>query len=86
MGFPLNTLMSKVFKFLYDLLLHDFSNDHPSHTKLWSNIGYGVLTWAFIHIVSVGKTEIDYMLFFLFALVVVGNKTLRDSIKKPPSS
>lgn len=84
LSFPtINNVMKAFFKFIYDFLFHDFTHDRVSHSKFWSNVGYGVLVWAFIHIVQDGKTEIDYMLFFLFAVAVVGNKSLQDYIKKP---
>lgn len=70
---------------LYNFLLYDFANKHISHTKFWSNVGYLAMTWAFCHVIYVGETSVDYMLWLLFGVVVVGNKTLRDYIKKPPS-
>ena len=73
----------KLSKFIYDFMCHDFTHDRVSHSKFWSNIGYAVMTWAFIHVINAGNTEVDYMLFLLFGVVVIGNKSLQDHIKKP---
>jgi len=62
---------------LMQFLFYDFSKKRMSHTKLWSNIGYGAMVYTFVYAVMYGS-KIDIMLWALFGLVVVGNRTVLE--------
>jgi len=66
-----------MFKFLYQFLFIDQETNTLSHTKFWSNIGYAIMCWSFVWVIYQGKTEVDYMLWLLFGVVVIGNRTLK---------
>lgn len=67
-----------MFNFLYNFLFIDRGN--ISHTKFWSNVGYAIMCWSFVYVIWQGKTEIDYMLWMLFGVVVIGNRTLKKKL------
>lgn len=69
-------------KWIYKFLFIDISTDKLSHTKFWSQIGYGIMCWSFVYVILQGKTEIDYMLWMLFGVVVIGNRTLKRALLK----
>ncbi len=71
-----------MFKFLYNFLFIDQKTDKISHTKLFSIVGYVILSWAFIHVVENGTTSVDYMLWGIFSIVVIGNRSLIEIMKK----
>jgi len=64
-----------MFKTLLRTLLLDEKTNKPSHTKLWSNIGYGVMCYTFVYAVINGTT-VDVMVWALFGVVVIGNRTI----------
>ena len=66
--------MRQAIKFLYRLLFIDDTN-HVSHTKFWSNVGYACLCFTFVYAVMYGTT-VDVMIWALFGVVVIGNRTL----------
>ena len=66
--------MRQAIKFLYRLLILDDSNQ-ISHTKFWSNVGYACLCFTFVYAVMYGTT-VDVMIWALFGVVVVGNRTI----------
>jgi hypothetical protein len=61
--------------FLKNFLFIDQNSGKLSHTKFWSNVGYGALTYTFVYAVMYGTT-VDIMIWALFGLVVVGNRTI----------
>jgi len=71
-----------MFKFLYNFLFIDQNTKQLSHTKFWSNIGYGIMCWAFIFVLINDTTNIDYMFWVLFACAVIGNRTAKEIMKK----
>lgn len=78
--------MKAFFKALWQLLAWDFTKKELSHTKMWSNVGYGALVFTFVWAVMYGTT-VDVMIWALFGVVVVGNRTIlklfgRDSSSK----
>ncbi len=80
--------MRQAIKFLYRLLILDDSNQ-ISHTKFWSNVGYACLCFTFVYAVMYGTT-VDVMIWALFGVVVVGNRTLvylfnKDARPESPS-
>ena len=60
---------------LYIVLLEDTKTSRPSHTKFWSNVGYGAMVFTFVWAVMYGTT-VDIWIWALFGLVVVGNRTI----------
>lgn len=70
-----------MFKFIKQFLFIDQKTNLLSHTKFWSNVGYGVMCYTFVYAVMYGS-EIDYMLWGLFGMVVVGNRTVKEIFKK----
>jgi hypothetical protein len=71
-----------MWNFIYRFLFIDQKTSELSHTKFWSNIGYGIMCWSFVYVVWVGKTEINYELWLLFGVVVIGNRTLKTVLLK----
>ena len=71
-------------KFLYNFLFVDQSVGRLSHTKFWSNLGYGTMIGTFIYAVIYGSGA-DYMLWLIFGAVVVGNRTLKKAIENSSS-
>lgn len=61
--------------FLKELLFIDSRTGRASHTKFWSNVGYACLCFTFVYAVIYGTT-VDIMIWALYGLVVVGNKTV----------
>ena len=66
-----------MFNFIYNFLFIDQKTKEVSHTKFWSNIGYAIMCWSFVWVIYQGKTEVEYMLWLLFGVVVIGNRTLK---------
>ncbi len=64
-----------MWKSLKTLLFIDQERNQLSHTKFWSNIGYGAMTYTFVYAVMFGTTT-DVMIWALFGLVVIGNRTI----------
>lgn len=80
--------MRQAIKFLYRLLILDDSNQ-ISHTKFWSNVGYACLCFTFVYAVMYGTT-VDVMIWALFGVVVIGNRTIvylfnKDARPESPS-
>ena len=65
-----------MFNFIKNFLFIDQKTKELSHTKFWSNIGYGVMCYTFVYAVMYGTT-VEYMLWLLFGVVVIGNRTLK---------
>ena len=63
---------------LYQFMFVCHSTGRVSHTKFWSQIGYGILCFTFVWAVVIGTTA-SYELWFLFGIVVVGNRTLKKA-------
>jgi hypothetical protein len=40
------------------------------------------MCWSFAWVIYQGKTEIDYMLWLLFGVVVIGNRTAKQILEK----
>lgn len=51
-----------------------------SHTKLWSNIGYGVFTWAIIHRTLTGTVSDE--LWLIYVSVVALHSTASNLLSK----
>lgn len=68
-------------KFIYNFLFIDHDTGFVSHTKFWSQVGYAVLTWAFVHSVLAGST-IGYEMYAFFGAIMIGNRTAKHAIKK----
>lgn len=66
--------MRNLAKFLYRLLFLDDKHE-VSYTKFWSNVGYACLCFTFVYAVIYGTT-VDVMIWALFGVVVVGNRTI----------
>ena len=66
--------MVKLAKFLQRFLFLD-DKGKLSHTKFWSNVGYACLCFTFVYAVMYGTT-VDVMIWALFGVVVVGNRTI----------
>lgn len=62
--------------FFYNFLFIDQKEKHLSHTKFWSNIGYGVMVWSFVYTTIKGTVAIDPMFWLIFGTVVIGNRTV----------
>lgn len=67
-----------MFKFLYNFLFIDQATKEISHTKFWSNIGYGIMSWGFLS----GTAPADYMLYIAFGAIVIGNRTAKNFLMK----
>lgn len=67
--------MKKPFQFLYQFLFVDQNTGKLSHTKFWSHIGYGTMSYTFTYAVMYGTT-VDVTIWALFGLVVIGNRTI----------
>jgi len=67
-----------MFKFLYQFLFIDQKSQTLSHTKFWSNMGYTIMCISFLFVVYQGTTDIDYMLWLLFGVIVIGNRTAKQ--------
>ena len=65
----------KIGTFLYQFLFVDHDKQQLSHTKFWSNVGYGALTYTFVYAVHNGS-KVDIMIWALFGVIVVGNRTV----------
>ena len=65
-----------MFNFIKQFLFIDQNTKILSHTKFWSNVGYAVMCYTFIYAVMYG-TETDYLLWGVFGVVVVGNRTIK---------
>lgn len=63
------------FKFLFQFIFVDQKDPHVSHTKFWSQVGYATLVYTFIYAVRYGTT-VDVMIWALFGVVVIGNRTV----------
>ena len=61
--------------FIKNFLFIDQNTKQISHTKFWSNIGYGVMCYTFTYAVLYGTT-INETLWILFGIVVIGNRSL----------
>ena len=68
---------------LYRLFIYDQQKGLLSHTKMWSNIGYACLCYTFVYAVMFGTT-VDVMIWALFGVVVVGNRTVVQLFTKSP--
>lgn len=80
--------MTNITNFLYRFLFLDETRNKMSHTKFWSNVGYACLCFTFVYAVMHGTT-VDVMIWALFGIVVVGNRTvihLFDRGTSKPSS
>ena len=69
-----------MFKFLYNFLFIESATGKVSHSKFFSVVGYVVLIWAFIYALMYGSL-ISYEFWTLFAVVVIGNKTLKKHLE-----
>lgn len=69
-----------MFKFLYDFLFYDPKTNKVSHTKFWSNVGYGLMCFNFVYSV-VHPTELDATIWMLFGAIVIGNRSLLKILK-----
>jgi len=76
--------MKSFFNFWRQFLFIEQSTGNVSHTKFFSIVGYTIMCWSFTWVVYVGKTEIDYMLWLLFGVVVIGNRTVKTLVDKQP--
>ena len=72
--------MDKIIYNLKQFLIVNQETKKISHTKFWSNIGYGTLVGSFIWAVLKNAT-IDPLLWVLFGSVVVGNHTMDKILK-----
>ena len=61
-------------KLLFDLIFIDQKEGTLSHTKVFSVVGYVCMSFAFVWAVMYG-TSVDVMIWVLFGVVVVGNRT-----------
>ena len=77
--------MNKLLKNLSLILLRDSKTGQLSHTKLWSNVGYACLCFTFVYAVIYGST-VDVMIWALFGVVVIGNRTIVSLMNKTPLS
>lgn len=68
-------MIKSIINFLYRFLFLDENRNKMSHTKFWSNIGYACLCFTFVYAVMYGTT-VDVMIWALFGIVVVGNRTV----------
>jgi hypothetical protein len=57
------------------LLYIDTVTQSPSHSKLWSNVGYATTVWAFVYSV-INDIEADVTLYLVFGAIVIGNRTI----------
>lgn len=60
---------------LYLMTFIDQKSGQPSHTKFWSNVGYAIMVYTFVHAVKYGS-QADVMIWVLFGVVVIGNRTI----------
>lgn len=67
--------LSSFKNFLFNFLFIDQDKKQVSTTKFWSHIGYAALTFTFVWAVINGTT-VDVMIWALFGIVVVGNRTI----------
>lgn len=72
-----------LFVTIYTMLFIDQKTGKSSHTKFWSNIGYGCLCFTFVFAVIHGTT-VDVMIWALFGVIVVGNRTVIRLFDKNP--
>ena len=68
-------MITKLFTTIFTLLFIDQRTGKPSHTKFWSNVGYACLCFTFVFAVIHGST-VDVMIWALFGVIVVGNRTV----------
>jgi hypothetical protein len=76
--------MKKFFAALHNILLYDNKANRLSHTKMWSNIGYACLCYTFVYAVMFGTT-VDVMIWALFGVVVIGNRTVVELFTREPN-
>ena len=77
--------MNKMIKNLSQILFRDSKTGQLSHTKLWSNVGYACLCFTFVYAVMHGTT-VDVMIWALFGVVVIGNRTVLSLMNKTTSA
>lgn len=63
--------MSKLIEFITPLVTRD---GVASHTKVWSNIAYGVATWIIVHLTLNNRLTEDYLMWYL--AIVAGHTTV----------
>lgn len=54
--------MTKFLEFIIPLVARD---GVASHTKVWSNIAYGVTTWIIIHLTLNNRLTEEYLMWYL---------------------
>lgn len=69
-------MIKAFFSFIYNFLFIDQKEKHLSHTKFWSNVGYGTMVFSFIWTTVKGTVGIDPMFWLIFGTVVIGNRTV----------
>jgi len=65
-----------MFNFIKQFMVIDQKTNEISHTKFWSNVGYGIMCFTFVYAVIYGS-QIEYELWLLFGVVVIGNRTIK---------
>ena len=70
--------MDKIEKVLFDLFSRD--GKKISHTLLWSNVGYGVFTWAII--TKVINNSVSDDLFLIYISVTALHTTASNLLSK----
>lgn len=80
--FGVSFIMNKLFSFFYHFLFWDYKSQEVSHTKFWSHVGYALLTWAFITVITNGSNEVDTTIWLIVGTVLVGNRTLKHFVQK----
>lgn len=58
---------------LYQLLFIDQHTGNISHTKFWSNFGYGISCYILLHLLI--TKEFDILYWITFGVLVMGNTT-----------
>jgi hypothetical protein len=64
-----------MWNWIYNFLFVCQKTGEVSHTHFWSQIGHAVMVYTFVYAVMYGS-EIDYELWLLFGVVIIGNRTL----------
>jgi len=69
---PLAPVGAMMLNTLKQLFIIDQKTGRPSHTKMWSNVGYAAATFAFVYAVVVHNAT-DPLLWAMYIGGIVGN-------------
>ncbi len=66
-----------MFNFIKQLLFIDQKTKLISHSKMWSNLGYGLMCWSYWYTVLKEPT-LETAIMFAFGMIVIGIKPAKE--------